>query len=357
MAVWGIFRYDTEYMALEILRNIHLAPFTTMRVGGDTQYFARVQSVEELKEALLFAQNQGIPFFILGGGSNVVVSDAGYAGLVIKNEIKGISCADDVVTAGAGEVWDEVVREASSRNLWGIENLSLVPGTVGGAVVQNIGAYGVEACDTILSVEVFDVETMSTKNFLQEECFFGYRESIFKKNKNFIVTHVSFLLSQEKKVRIDYEDVKKFFEERTKNKMRQECVDDEPSLQEIREAIVAIRTAKMPVYPIGTAGSFFKNPVISAESYEILKKTYPEIKAYIQADTTVKLAAAWLFDKVGGWRGMRRGDAGVHEKQALILVNYGRASAEEIFLLAEEMKRDIKEKTNVDIEEEVVVMK
>jgi len=335
-------------MAIQILENVPLAPMTTMGVGGDARFFVRVGNVEELKEALLFAREKELPIFILGGGANTLVAQDGFAGLVIKMEIKGITYDGTRVTVGAGEWWDDVVRDVVAHDMWGVENLSLIPGTVGGATVQNVGAYGVEACDTIFSVEALDVEKMQIKTFLQEECEFGYRESIFKKNKNLIVLHTTFELAKEGTPNVDYEDVKKYFAEKKTSPQ---------SLAEIREAIVTIRTAKMPAPPLGTAGSFFKNPVVDVSIYDALKNEFPDIKAYIQGDNTVKLSAAWLIDHVGGWRGVRRGDAGVHEKQALILVNYGNASAKEMLSLAQEIKNDIKEKTNVVLEEEVVVLR
>lgn len=334
-------------MSIHIEENIPLAEFTTMRVGGNARFFARIKDVDELNDAITFARENSLQIFILGGGSNTLVPGDGFSGLVIKIEIKGIEYDGGRVTAGAGEVWDDVVRDSVARNLWGIENLSLVPGTVGGAVVQNIGAYGAEARETIFSVEAFDTSVMQIKTFLRDECELGYRESIFKKNKNLIVVGATFELAKHGTPRADYEDVKKYFEEK-------EIV--EPTLTEIRDAIVSIRTKKMPAPPIGTAGSFFKNPVVSAQKYESLKNEFPEIKAYAQGDYTYKLSAAWLIDHVGNWRGYRKGDAGVHEKQALILVNYGTASAEEMLSLAQEIKKDIKEKTGVTLEEEVVMM-
>ena len=325
-----------------------------MRVGGNARFFTSAQNVEDLSIAILFARERNLPIFVLGGGSNTLVSAAGFHGLVIKMEFKGITYENSRITVGAGEVWDEVVEDVVSHNLWGIENLSLIPGSVGGAAVQNIGAYGVEARETIFSVEAFDTEIMQIKTFLREECEFGYRESIFKKNKNLIVTRVAFDLATNGTPRTDYEDVKKYFAERG---------IISPILREIREAIIAIRTGKMPALGIGTAGSFFKNPVVSATRYEELKKQFPEIKAYpqgakgnSQGDNKVKLSAAWLLDHVGKWRGVRRGDAGVHEKQSLILVNYGGSTPEEILSLADEMKRDIKEKTGVVLLEEVVMI-
>lgn len=361
-------------MSMNIEENISLSQFTTMNVGGNARFFARVKDVDDLKSAIIFAREKSLPIFILGGGSNTLVSGNGFPGLVIKIEIKGISYEAERVTAGAGEVWDDVARDAVAHNLWGIENLSLVPGTVGGAVVQNIGAYGVEARETIFSVEAFDIEEIKIKIFLRDECEFGYRESIFKKNKNLVVMRATLNLSQNGTPLTDYEDVKRYFGENGIT---------EPKLAEVREAIVAIRTKKMPVSPVGTAGSFFKNPVVSAQKYESLINEFPEIKAYAQGDitgynipcarseiqtpclcfshslgdNTYKLSAAWLIDHVGKWRGVRRGDAGVHEKQALILVNYGTASADEILSLAQEIKNDIKEKTGVTLEEEVVVLR
>ncbi len=337
-------------MALHILEQVPLAPLTTMNVGGKASFFVHIKSVEELSQGVTFAREHNLPVFVLGGGSNTLFSDAGFSGLVMKIEIKGIAYDRCRVTVGAGVVWDELARDVVAHNLWGLENLSLVPGSVGGATVQNIGAYGREVCETIFSVEAFDTEIMQIKTFLRDECEFGYRESIFKKKKNLTVTRVTFELITNGKPHIDYEDVKKYFDERGVVV---------PTLKEIREAIVSIRTKKMPAPGVGTAGSFFKNPVVSAEQYEMLKKEFPELKAYPQGsneDSGVKLSAAWLIDHVGGWRGVRRGDAGVNEKQALILVNYGTATADEMLSLANEMKKDIKEKTNVLLEEEVVVL-
>ncbi len=336
---------------IQIQENVALAPFTTMRAGGDARFFVRVKNTDEVIEAVLWAGAHELPIFILGGGSNTLVPDEGFRGIVIKFEIKGITYENTPtgvrVVASAGDVWDDVVRDVVARNLWGIENLSLVPGHVGGAVVQNIGAYGVEARETIFSVDAFDIFTLKIKTFSNKECEFGYRESIFKKNKHLVIISASFDLVRDGASHTDYEDVKKYFNEK-------EIVI--PTLVEIRDAVVAIRTAKMPAPPLGTAGSFFKNPVVSVDKFEDLKQQFPEIKAYPQGDGTVKLSAAWLLDKVGNFRGVRRGGAGVHERQALIIVNYGNASTQEILALAGVMKSEVKEKTGVDLKEEVVIM-
>lgn len=348
----GLFNTLTLPMPLTIQEHVLLAPFTTMRVGGNARFFARIENIDDLHQGIMFAREYHLPIFVLGGGSNMLVPDEGFSGLVLKIECKGVSYKENnsfvQLIAGAGEVWDEVVRDAVLRGLWGIENLSLIPGTVGGAVVQNIGAYGVEVGDTILWVEAFDMNTMSVKRFSRDECIFGYRESIFKKNINLVVIRVAFDLTHDGAPNTEYQDIKTFFSENG-------IVS--PSFTDIREAVVTIRTAKMPALPLGTAGSFFKNPVVSMAEFERLVKAYPEIKAYPQKDGTMKLSAAWLLDKVGGFRGYRQGDAGAYEHQALVLVNYGNATTENILSLAREMKNIIKEKTNVTLEEEVVMMR
>ncbi len=336
---------------IQIQENVALAPLTTMRTGGNARFFVQAKSSDEVSEAFLWAGVRELPIFILGGGSNTLVPDEGFHGLVIKIEIKGIAYreieAGIRVTVGGGVTWDDLVQDVVARNLWGVENLSLIPGAVGGAVVQNIGAYGVEARETIFCVEAFDTLTMKLKTFSNKECAFGYRESIFKKNKHLVVISASLDLAHAGVARLDYEDVKNYFNEK-------EIVM--PTLVEIRDAIVAIRTAKMPALSIGTAGSFFKNPVVSEDKFEDLKHQFPGIKAYPQGNGTVKLSAAWLLDRLGNFCGVRRGEAGVHERQALIIVNYGNATTREICALAEAMKREVKEKTGVVLEEEVVRM-
>ncbi|MEK7538896.1 MAG: UDP-N-acetylmuramate dehydrogenase [Patescibacteria group bacterium] len=339
-------------MNIQIEEGVALAPLTTMLVGGAARFFVRITGASQISEVVSFARAKNIPLLVLGGGSNVLIPDTGFSGLVMKVECKGISFELDEgnrvrMIVGAGERWDYVVLSAVLERLWGIENLSLVPGTLGGAIVQNIGAYGVEVCDSVLWVEAYDMQTMKTKIFLRSECMFGYRTSIFKTNRNLIVVRAALELGREEKAQTDYEDVKKYFLTQNNNA---------PSLEDIRCAIIAIRTAKMPAPPLGTAGSFFKNPVVSVDVFESLKKTYPEIKAYVQRDGTIKLSAAWLLDKVCGWRGVRRGNVGVYKKQSLVLVNYGGASAQEILNLAQKMRGSLFQKTGIVLEEEVVIL-
>jgi UDP-N-acetylmuramate dehydrogenase len=231
--------------------------------------------------------------------------------------------------------------------LWGVENLSRIPGTMGGAIMQNIGAYGVEICECVAWVEVYDMERMAIKMFLRDECMFGYRTSIFKSDRNLIVVRAALDLSRGAFPRIAYEDVKNYFNTHA------EFV---PTLDRIREAVTVIRTAKLPGHCLGTAGSFFKNPLVSMQEFVRLQKEFPEIKAYPHKGDRIKISAAWLLDKVVGWRGVRRGNAGVYEHQALVLVNHGGASAQEVFDLAKEMKESVFNKTGVMLEEEVVII-
>ncbi len=338
-------------MAIEIKENMPLAPLTTMRAGGSARFFTSVKTGAEIGEAAWWAREKNLPIFILGGGSNTLVPDAGFPGLVVKIDICGTKYESThhgvCVYAGAGEVWDDLVRDSVLRNLWGLENLSLIPGTVGGAAVQNIGAYGVEAKQSIHEVEVFDIEKKELRKISGHKCKLGYRDSIFKNNKNLVVISVAFNLVHNATPHTEYEDVKKYFSDKNTEHL---------TPQKVRDAIIAIRTAKMPGLEIGTAGSFFKNPVVSAEKFEELKGLFPEIKAHLQGDGTAKVSAAWLLDKVGGFRGYRRGDAGVFEKQSLIVVNHGNATSTEIISLANEMKQEIKNKTGISLEEEVVMM-
>ncbi len=336
---------------IQIEENIVMAPYTTMRTGGPARFFVRAITADDLSEAFDFAKEKSLPIFVLGGGSNTIVLDEGFLGLVIKIEIKGITYEETAfgvrVITGAGEVWDSLVCDVVARELCGLENLSLIPGTVGGAIVQNIGAYGAEVHESILWVEAFDTTTGTVKIFSYDECAFGYRESLFKKNKHLIISRVAFDLARNVQLQTSYEDVKKYFIEKG---------IDMPTLAEVRASVIAIRTAKFPLPPLGTAGSFFKNPIVSHEHFEKLKMEFPSIKTYIQKDGTVKVSAAWILDHICGWRSVRHGDVGAYDKQALVIVNYGTATAREIISFAHAMKDSIKEKTNITLEEEVVIM-
>ena len=334
---------------MKIQENVSLAPFTTFRIGGAARFFVHASSVADVEEALAFAEEKNLSIFILGGGSNILISDAGFDGLVIKNEIRGITeelQGDSTrIIAGAGESWDDLVKFAvEKKGLYGLENLSFIPGTVGAAPVQNIGAYGSEVKDTIEWVEVYNSKTKKIEKISNIECHFAYRDSVFKhEKKHNVILRVAFLLQKNSKLSIDYKDVKKYFEDRK----------SQPSLCGVRDAIVEIRKNKLPdTSKIGTAGSFFKNVTIPKNNYEDLLKKYPLMPAFTQ-DQMVKVPTAWILDNVCGFKGVRRGEVGVYQNQALVLVNFGKGTAQEIKNLSNEMIASVKEKTGIVISPEV----
>ncbi|MBX4197929.1 UDP-N-acetylmuramate dehydrogenase [Candidatus Parcubacteria bacterium] len=336
--------------------HILLKDFTTFRIGGPARYFVAVKNTEELREAIQFAHSKQLPIFVLGGGSNVLISDKGFPGLVIKIEIKGIEYkereGEDVeVIVGAGENWDDAVGHIVSRGLSGLENLSLIPGSVGAAPVQNIGAYGAEVKDTISWVEVFNTETYTLEQCSKEQCQFDYRDSIFKKpeGKKYVITRVGFKLSKKPNVNITYKDISNYISEHK--------VED-LSIQKIRDIVIEIRTKKLPnLKEYGTAGSFFKNPVVLKEQYDELVKKYSGLPGFTGASHgDVKIPAAWILDTLCNFKGYRDGDAGVYKNQALVLVNFGSATAEDISSLSEKMIACVKEKTSITLEKEVQII-
>lgn len=330
--------------------NVPLALFTTMRVGGSARYFFNVSTVEELCEALSFAKDKKTPFFILGKGSNVIVSDEGYSGVVIKMEIRGIEyekCGDKKrVIVGAGERLDLLVDETVKRGLYGLENLSFIPGTVGATPVQNTGSYGVEAKDVIEWVEAINTNTLKIKRFSNKECCFGYRESFFKtqKGKEYVVVRVSFMLDTKGVLNTEYRDITEYISKHDIKKV---------TLPILRQIITAIRVKKFSGGKCGTAGSFFKNPTVSKEKLDELLKIYPDIKYFPNGIDKFKIPAAWLLDHVGGWKGFREGNVGTWADQPLFIVNHGGGTMREISALSERIIEDIKEKTGIVLEREV----
>ncbi len=347
---------------MKIEKDKSLKEFTTFKIGGNAQFFCAVQNEDELTEAVDFAQTnkagRKVPIFVLGGGSNILISDKGFQGLVIKMEIKGVEFTDQengdvLVIAKAGEDWDAFVEKTVEKGFYGLENLSLIPGTVGAAPVQNIGAYGSEIKDTVHSVKIFDTAEGVFKNFSKDDCQFEYRDSLFKKKSNqipdfgtrYIVTSVTFKLNKKGKVNIDYKDVREYFA--MKN-------IETPTLAEVRRAVVEIRSNKLPdVRKVGTVGSFFKNPIVTNEQAIELKNKYPDLPIYPIDETYTKISLAWILDKVCGYKGTSKGHVGTYKNQALVLVNNGDATAKEILDFAEEIKKSVKEKSGIDIEEEV----
>lgn len=336
---------------MTIKENILLKDYGTLRVGGHARFFCSVNDISELKESLQFAQDRNLPFIVLGAGSNMYFSDNGFPGLVIHMEILGMEPVKQnqslTVRVGAGEPWDSFVDFSVSENLYGLENLSYIPGTVGASPVQNIGAYGTEVKNTIKEVQALDARTLETKCFKKEDCAFTYRDSFFKtkEGKNFIITHVIFELKKKDIPNISYADLRTFFKGRE---------IDEISLRDVREAIIAIRKKKLPDPSlIGTLGSFFKNPIVQEAQYLNLKKEFPELVAYPQSENKYKISAAWIMDHACHLKGIRQGHMGTYESQPLALVNYGGATSSEVKMFSEKIKQQVKERTGITLHEEV----
>ncbi|MEK7184814.1 MAG: UDP-N-acetylmuramate dehydrogenase [Patescibacteria group bacterium] len=337
---------------MKIQENISLKEFTTFKIGGIARFFCTVLNEDELIEAIGFSKKNKLPFFILGGGSNILISDNGFSGIVIKMEMKGIEYTEVEngkkvqVKVGAGENWDDIVKETVEKGLYGLENLSLIPGTVGASPVQNIGAYGSEVKDTIESVYVLDVIKDEYKTITNSECRFDYRYSMFKEDpRRYVVLSVNFILQKNGKLNYDYKDLKEHFAFKNIR---------EPSLKQVRDAVIEIRTRKLPnLKEYGTAGSFFKNVVTStAKGKELLTK-YPDMIVHAVNDKKVKIPLAWILDHICGFRGVKIGNVGTYKNQALVLVNYGGATATDITNLAQKMVDKVYEETGIEIFPEV----
>ncbi|SFT56254.1 UDP-N-acetylmuramate dehydrogenase [Lishizhenia tianjinensis] len=336
---------------INIEENINLKAHTTFGVDSRASKFVRFSSLDELKE--IFALKPE-PFMILGGGSNMLLTQD-YDGWVIQNQIKGIEVFkedDDYIylKVGAGENWHEFVQYCINHNYGGVENLSLIPGNVGTSPMQNIGAYGVEIKDIFDHLEAYLINEQTTKTFHNSECNFGYRESIFKrelKNKA-VITHVCYRLTKKNHVlKMSYGAIQ--------DELQKQGVEI-PSIKDISQAVIAIRQSKLPdPKEIGNAGSFFKNPVISAGEFELLQSKYPEMPNYPAGTEKVKLAAGWLIEQ-SGWKGKTFGNFGVHKKQALVLVNYGGAQGKDIYDLSAQIIEDVRAKFGVELEREVNII-
>lgn len=334
--------------------NINLAPFTTFKIGGPAESFVVVKSEEELPALVREAGERQQSIAVLGGGSNVLIDDLGIKGLVIKNEIKGVSSVvsgDQIlVTAGAGEVWDDFVSQTVKEGWWGLENLSAIPGSVGATPIQNVGAYGVEVSSLIKAVRVFDIDRAEFRELTNQECAFGYRDSFFKTEagRKMIVTSVTYSLSSVPSPKLHYKDLAAVFSDAELSSISQSA---------IREAVINIRAGKFPDWKqIGTAGSFFKNPVISREHYEGLLKEYPELPGYPDSEGKIKASLGWILDNICGLRGHKEGNVGLYEKQALVLVNFGGATATEVKSFAAKVCDEVFKKTQIEIEKEVSVL-
>jgi UDP-N-acetylmuramate dehydrogenase len=344
---------------MKALENVHLAPLTTLKVGGPARYFTEPTSAAEVAEAANFARASNLPLFVLGGGSNVVISDAGWPGLILKPAILGIDERTEngktIFEVGAGEEWDRFVARAVARNCAGIECLSGIPGSVGGTPVQNVGAYGQEVSETIESVLVFDLKDGQVRELCAEACGFQYRTSIFNTSERgrFIILRVTYSLTPGGKPRIEYADLKKHFA----------GFQNVPSLASTREAVRRIRATKAMLITPGdedclSAGSFFKNPILTAEQFEHLNRRAAakglQVPSFPALDAQRKVSAAWLVEHSGFSKGYRSGRAGISRKHSLAIVNRGEATAADIVDLKDHIQQRVEELWNIHLEAEPV---
>jgi UDP-N-acetylmuramate dehydrogenase len=340
---------------ITIEENVDLTSLTTFGIKSTARYFTTIKNSDQLKALLelkIFRENKKL---VLGGGSNILFTKYFFDGLIIKNEIVGIekvSEDDDFVylKVGAGEGWHSFVMHCVAKNFGGIENLSLIPGSVGAAPMQNIGAYGVEVKDTIEYVDVFDFSTAQFTTISKQDCHFSYRESMFKRDgkDRYYITHVTFKLTKQKHVyRTDYGAIQYILTEMKINEL---------SLKAISDAVIEIRQSKLPdPARIGNAGSFFKNPTITVLQYTELKKVHEQMPMYVVDDVHVKIPAAWLIESCG-WKGKTFDNIGVHAQQALVLVNYGGGDGAKILELAEHIQQSVHDKFNITLQMEVNIV-
>jgi UDP-N-acetylmuramate dehydrogenase len=340
--------YSAIKLNMEIRHNYSLLALNTFGLEAKAQHFARASSVEDVRQAI----QSGIrPMLVLGGGSNLLFT-SDQPGLVLQNQIGGIRVVEAVqgralVEVGGGVVWHDFVLWAIAQDLGGVENLSLIPGTVGAAPVQNIGAYGVELKDVFVSLQAVDLETGDLRTFSHEDCRFGYRDSIFKQEAKgkYCITSVLFALSKENhRLNISYGDIRKTLEENGV---------PNPGIADISRSVVQIRSAKLPdPAKIGNCGSFFKNPETERTVLERILAAYPQAPHYDLPDGRVKIPAGWLIEQCG-WKGKRVGNTGSYEKQALVLVNYGGATGEEVRKLAYDIIASVEQRFGIRLEPEV----
>jgi len=332
---------------LHLQRDVALAPLTTLGVSASARWFLRAESVETLRAGLAWAREQRLPVFVLGGGSNVVFAED-WPGLVLQPALRGralesIGETHFVVKVGAGENWHETVAWTLEQGWPGLENLALIPGSVGAAPVQNIGAYGLELESRFLALEALDSRSGELVSLDRAACRFAYRDSILKHEdgRHLIVTAVRFALPRAWTPCLSYRELAQQF-----------AADDTPAPRAVFDAVVAIRRRKLPDPAVlGNVGSFFKNPVVDGTTYADLHARFPDLVAYPQPEGRYKLAAGWLIDRAG-WKGRQIGPAGVHAQQALVLVNLGGARGADILALAQAVKADVAERFGVELEQE-----
>ena len=342
---------------MQVLEQISLAPYTTFGIGGPARWFVEASTEDEVLEAVNFARQRNAPLFVLGGGSNLLVSDTGFPGIVLRIALRGVEQQEAggtvAFSVAAGEDWDVFVSNAVSQNCAGIECLAGIPGTVGGTPVQNVGAYGQEVSETIRLVRALDLQRMQFANLSANDCGFAYRRSIFNSSERgrYIVTRVDYQLTSHSDALVSYVDLKRYFKEWTRK----------PTLSEVSIAVREIRRQKgMLIVPddpdCRSAGSFFKNPVISAEHFAQIAANVDgaSVPSYPAADGHVKVPAAWLLDQAGFHKGYALGRAGISSRHTLALINRGGASADDIAALRDAIIAKVSERFAIRLEPEPV---
>lgn len=337
---------------MQLQENVSLLPYNTFHINAIARQLGVFSSIEQLEE-MLSVTSRATPLLILGGGSNILFTQ-NFNGLVLKNDLQGIELIKEdslhyYVRARGGENWHRFVLHCIQHNYAGLENLSLIPGCVGASPMQNIGAYGVEIKDVFDELEAYDLLEHKIVRFTLNDCAFGYRESVFKHvyKGRFVILNVTYRLNKQPVFNTSYGAIEQ--------ELQAMGVHD-LSIKAISQAVINIRSSKLPdPAQTGNAGSFFKNPQIPVEQYHTLKQQYPAMPAYPVDDAHTKIAAGWLIEQCG-WKGYRKGDAGVHAKQALVLVNYGNAGGSEIYNLSGKIIESVQDKFNITLEREVNIV-
>lgn len=345
---------------MHIREHVELGPLTTLGVGGPARFFADAESAEQAREAVEWARSRALPLFVLGGGSNLLVSDRGFPGLVVRIGIRGVEQIRDdgreVFSAGAGESWDALVERTVNANCAGLECLSGIPGTVGGTPVQNVGAYGQQVADTITEVEVLDLRSGMQMALPNEQCGFEYRRSMFntRERDRYVILRVRYAVNPGGEPHLAYRDVREYFRARDIS---------QPTLAQVRQAIREIRCSKAMLLVDGdedvrSAGSFFKNPVLSAEAYRELQQTTAaqgaRVPTYPAEGQQFKVPAAWLVEQAGYRKGYSRGKVGISRKHALAIVNRGGASAADVVALKNDIQAAVRRMFGIELSPEPV---
>ena len=336
---------------MEITENSSLQNLHSFGCNEKANYFAKIDSIEAIEKSIQWAKEKNMPYLILGSGSNILFTKT-FDGLVLKMEIMGIkklkeTASEVYLEVGAGENWHHFVIYCVQKGWGGVENLSLIPGTVGAAPIQNIGAYGVEAKDSIESVTAYDTQSAKFITLHNSECDFGYRTSLFKNEKDrYIISSVQFVLQKQPIFRTEYGAIKEVLHQKN---------NKQPSVEAISNAVIQIRSEKLPdPKKLGNAGSFFKNPTTTKDFFEVLIAKFPKMIAYPITDDTYKIAAGWLIEACG-WKGIQKGSVGCYEKQSLVIVHYNNGPGIEILNFSEEIIQSVLTKFEILLEREVVI--